>query len=180
MARAVWLITGIPGAGKATVARQPAGRCRRSAPVEGDALHLWVEGGRVLPGEGPAGEASRQIWLCVRHRCPPARSFAGTEFTPVVHYAMAGRGILAAYRERLADLDLRLVVLAPGVETALRRDRERQQKTVAARWMHLEAEMAAALGGLGCRPDLSARTPAETVAAILRRRTRVRLGGGPP
>jgi adenylate kinase family enzyme len=64
-----WLITGIPGAGKTTVAWLLAERLERSVVIEGDLLQGWIASGRVWPGQEPAAEASRQIHLNMRNQC---------------------------------------------------------------------------------------------------------------
>src|SRR2546422_4312804 len=63
-----WLITGIPGAGKTTVARLLAERLERAVVIEGDLLQGWIVSGNVWPGQEPAAESSRQIHLNMRNR----------------------------------------------------------------------------------------------------------------
>ena len=63
-----WLITGIPGAGKTTVARLLAERLERAVVIEGDLLQGWIVSGNVWPAQEPAAESSRQIHLNMRNR----------------------------------------------------------------------------------------------------------------
>ena len=170
-----WIVTGIPGAGKSTVSRLLAGAFPRGAHIEGDLLAGMVVGGAVYPGQEPEDESARQSELVMRHMCLLARSFARAGFIPVLDYVTMTRGGIALYRRSLRRLQLHLVVLNPGKDAALTRDRARPEKTVAAQWTHLEDVMLRELPGLGLWVDTRGQTPEETACHILRERHRARL-----
>ena len=64
------------------------------------------------------------------------------------------------------------MVLHPGREVALRRDRERPEKTVAAAFAYLEDILVEELSGVGLWIESGPLTPEETVAALLREQGR--------
>jgi adenylylsulfate kinase-like enzyme len=162
------LITGIPGAGKSTVARLVAARLPRAACIEAEDVQAMIVSGAVWPGEEPTDEAGRQLRARAFHTALLARSFFDAGFVPVVAEIVVVPSRLAIYQEIFGDRPLRLVTLAPTVDVALERDRRRDKPTVGDRFAHLDAEQREQLGGVGLWIDSSHMTAAETVETILR------------
>jgi len=171
-AREAWLITGIPGAGKSTVARALGSRFPRAAHIEGDRLGEWIVSGRVAPGQRPEQESERQIRLSISNQCLLARAHARAGFVPVLDYPVVShKQRLDRYRRGLRGLDFHLVVLDPGREVALARDQARPEKTVAQPWVHMQDELHRELAGLGLWIDSADLSVEETVERILRGRS---------
>jgi predicted kinase len=170
-----WLINGIPGVGKSTVAQQLARSLPRAAHIEGDRLHECILSARVLPGQEPHEESKAQIHLCVRNQCLLAQSFARAGIVPILDYVVMNRRRVEEYLSQLPGLTLRLVTLAPGTQVELARDRARPEKTVAAAWAQLDEVMRRELAGIGLWVDNKALSVEETVARLLHARGRARV-----
>ena len=74
-----------------------------------------------------------------------------------------------------SDYAFYFVILAPSVEVALQRDAVRTEKTVAARWVHLESQIKAELGNLGLWLDTSHLSVSETVDTLMERKSEALL-----
>ena len=142
----VWLISGIPGAGKTTVADLLATRFERAARVQPEALHDAIIAGAVFPGDEPEEEMLRQLNLVARMACGLARSYVEADFEAVMDYVVPSRSRLDFW---LSHLTVRFVVLNPGVEAAAARDAEREKSKrhverhgipLAGRWAYLQDE----------------------------------------
>ncbi|MCY4583686.1 MAG: AAA family ATPase [Chloroflexi bacterium] len=164
----VWLVTGIPGAGKSTVSRELAGGLPGSAHIEVDVVRQMVVSGYLVPGQEPLAESNAQLELGARNAALLADSLMDAGFTPVIDDVVLLRQ-LARYREVLTRWPLRLVVLAPPVEVALERDRGRLEKHLGGRFARLDAELREQMLGLGLWLDTSGMSVVETVDAIARR-----------
>ena len=173
----IWLISGIPGAGKTTVARALAGRLDRSAHVEGEQLWQQIVSGRATPTGPLEGESERQYELAIRNQCLLARSYAEGGFIPVLDFVVVTQFHLDAYRNYLAGGALNFVTLAPSPEVAAHRDAERGNKT-GATWNSLDETLRSELAGTGLLLDTSTLSVDETVDAVLERRAETLLRRG--
>ncbi len=171
----VWLITGVPGAGKSTVSRGLARRLPRSAHVETDLVRAMIVSGNAAPGEEPLAESNAQLELGAHNAALLADSLMSAGFTPIIDDVILPRQ-MARYRAVLSRWPLRFVVLAPPVEVAVQRDSERVEKHVAERFAYLDAELRGQMQGLGLWLDTSGMTPDETVETIIRRADEALLG----
>lgn len=175
MATDIWIVNGIPGAGKSTVARALCDRLPAAAHIEGDLLQACIRSGAVPPGAVPQDEERRQIALCVRNQCLLAASFADSGFTPAIDYVLTSRARLEEYRAHLPGRTLRLVTLDPGIDAAFERDRLRPEKTLGMRWAHLREQIVAELSGVGLWIDSAGITAEETVSGILEKEEQARV-----
>ena len=112
------VISGVPGAGKATVAVLVADSLPRSAVPDADALARMVRSGWVGPIGEPAEEARAQLMLRSRNVCLLARSFAEADFFPVIDHVVADQEMLEAMIGWLQPRPVWFVTLAPDLSTA--------------------------------------------------------------
>ena len=178
-APAIILITGIPGAGKTTVARALAARFPRGVHVEGDALQNMIVSGRVWPEPPePRGEAAEQLALRFRNGALLARSFFEAGFHVVLDDIVIGHW-LDIHREAFAGLPWHLVVLAPTIEAVKARNAGRD-KDVFETWGYLNRDLREQMQGLGFWIDSTGQTVEETVNEILAQlRAHPEHAGGP-
>ena len=164
----IFLVTGIPGAGKTTVSKALAERFDRGVHVEADALQrMIVSGGEWPKPPAPSGEELRQISLRYKHAALLARSFYEAGFTAVIDDVALGE-LLEEYRWHLKGIPSYLVVLAPLVEVVARRDAGRS-KSVFDTWGYLDGVLRETMRDIGMWVETSDLTVEATVDEVLRR-----------
>ena len=172
---AAYLLSGMPGAGKSTVARLLALHFDRSAHLDIDMVyHHFTVAGLVPPAE-PASEAGGQALLAAVNAADMARNYVAAGFVCVLEGAITTRSHVLACQQAIAPHPLHLVVLAPAAEVSEERDARRSGKHVAAHFRHLRPVLDSELAGLGLWIDNSNQSPLGTAQMILAHRAQAVL-----
>jgi len=92
-----FLIAGVPGAGKTTVASFLARRFPRAAHIEADEIQNLIVSGGLHPQEEPLADSARQLRLRTTNVSPLADSFVAAGVLPVIDDTVVTRDRLADY-----------------------------------------------------------------------------------
>jgi predicted kinase len=162
-----YLLTGVPGAGKSTVARLLALHFDRAAHIDIDLVfHHFTVSGRAEPGT-PSPQAAQQAELAAANAGALARNYLAAGYMCVLEGALARRSEIRACQHALAGYPLHLIVLAPPPGVSEQRDAQRSGKHVAGFFRHLGPLLDSELAGTGLWLDTSQQTPLDTVRTIL-------------
>ena len=168
---AMVLITGIPAAGKSTVADRLARRFERGVHVRGDVFRRMVVTDRYEMTSTPSEEAWRQLRLRYRLAAQAADAYYEAGFSVVVQDVAIGP-LLTTYVNAIRARPLVLVVLAPRPEVVARREAARTKvayRADAATITALDASLRQETPRIGLWIDTSTQSPDETIDEIIRR-----------
>jgi len=169
-ARPLVLVTGIPAAGKSTVADRLARRFPRGVHVRGDVFRRMVVAGRHEMTAAPTDEARRQLRLRYRLGAATADAYHEAGFAVVLQDVVVGPA-LADYVGSLRSRPLVVVVLAPRPDVVAAREAGRPKTAYDGpdRIAELDAALREGTPRLGLWLDTSALDPDATVGEIVRR-----------
>ncbi len=175
MSEGVWLVTGVQGSGKSTVAELLSSHFERGVHVRGGQFYRWVTRGWVHVGDSRLDEARRLLELRYRLAAGVADEYCAAGFSTVVQDNIYGPDVLT-WLQALRARPRRLVVLRPSTHVVAERDRRRELATGKVAYRPgeftiegLDAELSQT-PRIGLWLDTSSQSPQETVDEILDRR----------
>jgi chloramphenicol 3-O-phosphotransferase len=170
----IWLISGIPGAGKTSIARALCARYVKAIHIPVDDLREFVVAGHASPLEWTE-ETTRQFALARGSTARMAADYSDEGFAVVIDDVVREEDV-DQFTRHLAGRPVTKVALIPSLDVALARNRDRTNKSFdttilepVARRLHrpLVESCRSAAGWIAL--DTSDMDVATTVAEILRR-----------
>lgn len=128
VAGAIWIVSGLPGSGKTTVARSLSQRFQRSIHISGDDVRDMVVSGFVSGLDDWTEEHSRQFDLSWRSEAVLAAIYVDAGFVAVVDDFVREVDVARCFMPALRGHEIHKVFLAPTVEVALTRNTMRRSK----------------------------------------------------
>lgn len=125
---AIFVVSGVPGAGKSAAARALAARFARAIVVSGDDIRLMVVRGAVSGLDVWTPEHSAQFSLSWRCEAHLAVRYADAGFTVVIDDVLAEDDLRRCVYPVLGTRRVHRVLLRPPLEVAIARDRARTNK----------------------------------------------------
>jgi chloramphenicol 3-O-phosphotransferase len=166
---ALFVISGVPAAGKSTVARLLAERFERGVCVPGDVIRAMMVSGRVDMAPNAAAEALRHLALRYAGALAVADVFLKGGFDVVVEDVIVGP-VLRDFLSLVPVPEFHLVFLDPDAAAVERRERGRDHLAYGpGRWSvgGLQALLREETDRIGLWLDTTRQSPEQTVAAIL-------------
>lgn len=173
MQHAIYIISGLPGAGKSTVSYILAKSFERGVHIEADLVQQMIVAGSVWPEWEPHDEAMQQFALRRRNVSLLADSFCEAGFAPVIDDIVVGSHI-DEYVSAVRGRPLLFVMLVPRPNVIRQRETARN-KHMFDKWAHLEEAVRKEVTGRGLWLDSSELTAEETVDEIGRRANEARI-----
>lgn len=160
------VVSGLPGVGKSTAARELASRFEHAAHVEADRLHELIVSGGEAPGlDGISPQARRQLDLRLKNACLVARSFVDEGFTAIIDDIVIGPAV-GDLQEHLGDVPFTFVMLLPDFAHVKQRWID-MESPFADRWDWIDDEIRNRTERLGLWLDTTLLTPTETADHVV-------------
>ncbi len=169
----VWIISGVPAAGKTNTSKALAKTFPKAAVVSRDELQAQIISGNVWPDGRPTFEADLQIDMNVRNQCALANSYLSHGFVPICDDVVSKKQ-LNIYLSELKTAAVYLVTLNPSYTVVTQRDAGRPPDDRFGnpeRWRLLYRYIET-LNGVGLWFDNSNMTVQQSVGYILDNKTK--------
>jgi tRNA uridine 5-carbamoylmethylation protein Kti12 len=164
------VITGIPGAGKSTIARLLSEALPRSVLISGDDLRHMVISGYRDPNDPWDDEMRSQYHLSFKNEAALTANFLGGGFDVVIDDVIRKGALYDEWLKEFQGLDHQVVLLQPSLEAALKRNQDRPEKTVPEKTLHDLHQLYQQIDNRDWKViDNSHQTQDETVKEILAR-----------
>lgn len=160
------VISGLPGAGKSSVARLLAEQFPRAAHIEADVPQKMIVSGASWPDPELTPESERQLRLRAAHGCQLADSFAAAGFCALLDDIFIGDRI-KHLRADLRTQPFHFVMLNPSLATLRTRNASRAKRDAFHQSSALFDVVQSQTARIGLWVDTSTLDAAETVERIV-------------